>query len=329
MIAPKLALPALAALTLGPLAALTGGGWAPATDARAAERDAIGRAYDAALLRARRSATSGEMRMPPATWDQPRIGRSEHYEIRTTQGRGYATARAKDLEDMLAIFQDALGTDFVPRTRFIALIHPTIELYGGFGDAHSDERSSIFGGFFDPNNPEQAVATVYDSNLALERMYLTHAATQQFLARAFPGAEPTAAVTQGLAAYFQSFWAYDYFVDRFEALRDETEGRALIPLPDLLDASRADYTDRTQDRFFQLAMLFTYLRVMKPETRTEFEGGKVKSIGPFDDYIRRAVRGESLVDHPLRPFLTEVTQIRHQFNLQRHVQRSALSCPHF
>lgn len=295
MLASKLVLPTVATLLLG-----ASSGVAPTP-----ETDAIDRAYEAALGRARRGAISGELRLPPATWEEPRVGRSANYEVRTTQGRGYAVGRAKDLEAMLSLYQDVLGTDFVPTTRFSVLIHPTPELYSTYGAANSDQRSSIFGGYYDQGNPSQAIATVYDPNLGLERMYLTQAACQQFMARAFPRSTPPPFLTQGLSAYFQSSWNYSYFVDRFEALRDGAEGNGLFPLEELLNAPLAAYTERPRDRFFQLAMVYVYLRMVRQDTRSEFEDGRITTAGPFDEYLRLIARGMPVEDHAVHELLTE------------------------
>ncbi|MEM9383074.1 MAG: hypothetical protein AAGB93_24200, partial [Planctomycetota bacterium] len=74
------------------------------------ESAAVSRAYDAALRRARTTGIAGVRRLPPPSWDEPRIGRSRNYEVRTVRGRGWAAARAGDLETTLTRLHSTLGT---------------------------------------------------------------------------------------------------------------------------------------------------------------------------------------------------------------------------
>ncbi|MEM1449483.1 MAG: hypothetical protein AAGI22_10225 [Planctomycetota bacterium] len=278
---------------------------ASATAGSSIESAAVSRAYGAALGRARTTAIAGsDLRLPPPSWDEPRIGRSEHYEIRTIRGRGWAAARAQELETTLTRLHQTLGSDFVPPQRFVVLVHPTQELYNRFGDAHSDQRSSIYGGFYDPSNPERAAAVLQNDNLALQKMYLTHAATVQFLGRAYPNAEPPTALVHSLSAFLQSYVDYNYFVDRFEALRDGREGQGLVPLEQLLTEPIDAYLPWAGDRFYQLAMLFWYLRNVREDTKstTTDEGPQV---GPFEEYVRLRLSGGEFEDHPVHELLTE------------------------
>ncbi|MEM9381814.1 MAG: hypothetical protein AAGB93_17800, partial [Planctomycetota bacterium] len=197
------------------------------------------------------------------------------------------------------------GTDFVPASRFLVLVPPTPQLYSRFGDDNSDERSSIYGGFYDPGNPEQAAAALQNDNLALQQMYLTHAATAQFVAQAYPEAEPPAALLHSLSAYLQSYWDYGYFVDRFEALRDGTEGEGLVPLEQLLAEPVGAYLPWAGNRFYQLAMLFWYLRNVREDTKSTVTEDGVEVVGPFEEYVRLRLTGGDFEDHPVHELLTE------------------------
>ncbi|MEM6674469.1 MAG: hypothetical protein AAF726_16605 [Planctomycetota bacterium] len=269
---------------------------------------AVDGAYESAFARAASRLEGSGLRAPVVSWDEPRVVSSRNYELRTTESRGHALRRARDLEDMLVRYQFLLGTDFEPRIPLVMLLHPNGTSYGEFASQYSDARSSVFGGFYDPSNPEGAAAAIHSDNVALERMHLTHAAVQQYVARAFPNVELEPALTQGLGAYFQSFWDYRYFVDRYLALRDGSGESGLIPLRSLLNDPIDAYPERGADRLFQLAMLFVYLRHFKEETKSNvFPDGSADVIGPFENYLRRRLRGEDVANDPIqRLFSTEL-----------------------
>lgn len=292
-------LPLLTILALGlPIAIATAAVRPSNAAASSPEEAAVSRAWDRALRRGARDAGRMPLRVDHSTWEDPWVCRGENYVVRTTRGRGYGLRMARSLDGMLQSFQSVLDTEYVPADPFLVLVHPSADAYNQYGDDHSDTRSSILGGFYDDRNPGRAIATYdYPTSDALVGMWLTHAATQQYLARAFPGTTHNVALSQGLGAYFQTFWNYDYWVGRFEALRDADR---LIPLAEVLTTPLDGYTDRPDDRMTELAMLFTYLRRVREDTRSTFDAsGVLTEAGPFDDYLRKAARGEDVDRHPV------------------------------
>ena len=274
----------------------------PSAGPQAPAQASVDRAFAHALSSARTLVDKLDPRFEHSTWEDPWVIPSEHYEVRTTASRAYGVRMSATLEAMLPIYGQLFDTDKLPRGRVPVLIHPTQEAYSQFGDDHSDERSSIWGGFFDPNNPGGAIATVYDPNEALERMYLVRSSCQQFVHYAFNGRSLPTPLAQGLGAYAETFWVWDFLLTRFEELRDSNQ---LIPLPELLSAERSAYVTRPEVFNVQLAVLTTYLRNFREDTSSEMDGARLLEAGPFDQYVRKIVRGKRVADDPVHKLLTE------------------------
>lgn len=277
---------------------------APGIQMDAPERESMDRAFAHALSLARSKADGLDFSVDHSSWEDPWVVQSDHYELRTTASRAYGVRMVNTLEGMLPIYQELFDTDKLPQRRVPVLIHPTQEAYSQYGDDHSDERSSIWGGYFDPNNPGGAIATVFDKSDSLQRMYLVRSSCQEFIHSAFGSQNLPVSLTQGLGAYAETFWVWDFLLSRFEQLRDAGQ---LIPLGELLTANRDAYVDRVELFNVQLAVTITYLRMFREDTRSELNGLKLVEAGSFDEYVRKAVRGEKLQGDPVHALLTEET----------------------
>ncbi|MEM8713721.1 MAG: hypothetical protein AAGG01_22495 [Planctomycetota bacterium] len=277
----------------------------PALQAAGSSAEAtLERAWERGFAKARANSTDIGPKVDHSTFENPWIVRTKNYEVRMAGSRSRAAGLAEAAESMLKLYEGLAGQARKGRDPLRIDVMPTNDLYRQYGDDHSDTRSSIFGGFFDPNNPGGAAAIEADRNAVLTRMYVTHATAQQFLYEVSGGRDLQAALTQGFGAYMQSFWDYSYFVNQFEANRDA--GR-LLDLGELLSTPIDGFGDRAMIRLNQLAMTFVYLRVIKPETRSTMNGNTLVEAGPFDEYVRKAIKGESLAGDLVFKLLSEDT----------------------
>ena len=125
-------------------------------------------------------------------------------------------------------------------------------------------------------------------------MWITHSALHQFVEHAYSRQAP-AWVSEGLASYFTTYWAYSWCGSELE--RFESEGRAL-PLDRLLTEGLDQYGDDSDVRFIQLGMLFNYLLHKREDTLTG-EGGS-----PFADWLRTVMAGRDASGLPVNTLLT-------------------------
>ncbi len=234
-------------------------------------------------------------------WENAWEVNTTHYTVRTTQSYAYAQQVGQGLETMLGYYRLLLKSDFVPTERFKVFILPSIEAYRAFGNSNGAHHSSIHGSYYARDHAEKPVACYYDSNQVLVNMHLTHAAVHQFVEQAF-GRAPATWIDEGLASYFSLFWANDWGVQELKRIKDEETYR---PLNRLMVAAIGQYGAATaQASFMELGMFFTYLLIWREDTKTIY-GDKGEEAAPFADYIRRSVRGQSVVDLPIHKHLTK------------------------
>lgn len=239
-----------------------------------------------------------------SNWADPWIVRGETFQVHTTASYAFGRTLAESLDSMLPRFEqltglklDLKGSDSEPLT---VLVFPTLEQYNELGD-NFDERSSIYGSFLATGEPGEAVATYYQPNLTLMRMWATHSALSLFVHRAGDGEPPRLWVERAVASYFASSWDYPYYVREFRRMRDAGE---LIDLDDLIRAPIAEYVDNPHARFIQLGMLVTYLRSCREETRTRMTGRRVDAA-PFEDFLRALFAGTRPEDSAVTRLLGE------------------------
>lgn len=265
------------------------------------EGDALAEALDAAARRAQaRMEAKLELWEDHSTWDKAWVVRSEHYEVKTTNGRYLAASTAEELEVMLGLFRETLMVDpaWQPNETLRVAIHPEIEAYNAFGQPNGAEHSSFYGSFYSPAAPERPVATYFVPNRQLLRMWITHGAFHQFLDRVRPqGLSP--ALTEALASYFALCWDFSYGVGVLGRMK--ASGR-LFPLRELLRASEGEFADRTEERFVELGMLVAYLVHHRADTRTVKKGGEVWQA-PFSEYLDALLTGDDAELHPVHELL--------------------------
>ena len=209
--------------TLVGLVALSGA--APASDP--VPDEAYGRSLEAALRRAQRGLEERTTLWEDhSTWETAWRVESPRYVVRTTRGHWFGRLLADSLESMWPRFQDLLAPGFEPSGKLPVYVFPDIPSYNAFGDANAAEHSSFYGSYYAQQDAARPVAASFTDNLVQMRMFVTHAATHQFLDRAFTTQPPTW-VSEGLASYFELQWSYEWGVSEFERLRDA--GR-LLPL---------------------------------------------------------------------------------------------------
>jgi|GEM_PF-3276563 len=235
-----------------------------------------------------------------SAWEDPWDVQTGPFLVRTTHSRGLALEIGRNLEVMLAEFEDVLKPDFRTRDLLRIYIFPGVPLYNQFGEEFGEHHSSIYGSFFAAGSPERPVAAIYDDNLTLLRMYVTHSALHQFVDRAFSRRPPTW-LSEGLASYFALRWAYAWGVSELEKLKEN--GR-FIPLSRLLNASIDQYGDATHERFIELGMFVYYLLHFREDTwMTDDENGA------FVDYVRAILSGG---DTSQLPFQEAITRRRNE-----------------
>lgn len=239
-----------------------------------------------ALDKAQKDLVAGlDLVVDHSTWSDPWIVRSEHFEVRTTVGYAYAAQFTRDLEYMRSEWVRLLGKGRETAERGAVWIFPTLGEYNRFGGNFA-EHSSMYGSFYGAGSPGEPVATYFVSNRTLLGMWVTHAATHQYLERGFGTSMPTW-VSEGLASYFALYWDWDFGKREFSRL--QRSGK-FVPLRRLVSDPLPAYVGSADDRFLELGMLFHFLLNYCEGTRLGADGDP--STGPFLEFLRAAVRGQ-------------------------------------
>ncbi len=233
-----------------------------------------------------------------STWENAWVAQTDHFAVRTTRSYGFGMKMAEGLEVMLGHFQNKLGMDFAPETPLRVSVFPDLAAYNAFG-GNADEHSSFYGSFYAAGDPERPVAALYDNNETRLNMWITHSVVHQYLAAAYPNATPPTWISEGLAAYFSSFWAYDWGLDEWERIRSNT-----IPLSQLFTDQLPAYVSNSHERFIKLGVLFQYLILYREDTRTTAPDEE-EQRGLFRDYLAAAIRGEIDTDSPVHALVTQ------------------------
>lgn len=249
-----------------------------------------------------------------STWANAWRASTENYTVRTTASRHFGLDLAQGLETMLGHFDTLLAPTRRIDGPLEVFIFPSIAEYNQFGNDFGAEHSSAYGSFYAQGSPELAVGVLFDENLTLLRMWVTHSALHQYLDRAFPRQPPTW-VSEGLAAYFSLFWDNAYGISEIDRIRKNrtaagtpapTGQELFVPLGALLTEGLNRYVGNADNRFIQLGMLFTYLLVYREDTRTVIDGDTVAQA-PFAEYLRAILQGADHTQLPVHALLTERT----------------------
>src|SRR5262245_2163013 len=158
--------------------------------------------FDRAVKRAVESAQADMVKkislgQDHSSWNDPWLVKGAHYAVRTTHSRFVGLEIAQDLEAMLPHFRGLLQTNFTPEQPFVVNIFPSIAEYNEYGGRFG-EHTSFYGSFYSAEDPERPVVTYWINNRSLLRMWVTHSASHQFVAHAFPGQAVPAWVEEGL-----------------------------------------------------------------------------------------------------------------------------------
>jgi hypothetical protein len=244
-----------------------------------------------------------------STWENAWVVRGQYYEVRMTGAREEAANLASGLDTMLGYFQTVLGIEYAPETPFQVYVFPGLTEYNTFGNANGAAHSSFYGSFYTNQTPERPVSSYRIGNPTRLGMWVTHAAFHQYLDHAFSQAPP-AWISEGLAAFFELYWDYNWGLSQFDLLRSEER---LLPLRRLLRENVAAYADQTEDRLVQLGVFFSYLIQQRGDTKTTLADDGTR-FAPFIDYIRaylgrRNPRGQTL--HEL--FTADIDQLEQDF----------------
>lgn len=266
--------------------------------------------FDKALADLRGRVLPSDIGAPRTDMDDPWIGKSEHYRVSALRSRKVAAISANILEGSYGFIKDFLGVDRAPSAPFEVVIYPGIAEYNALGEARYDERSSIMGAFHADDIADGFLATYDSTNWNLLAQNLTYGAFQQYIAWAFPSADLPAVLEQGMAAYFAS-WATpalaQFTKDQFQILASgDDSSRPWIPLSQLIMSSRSSFTNRTADRFTELAQLILFLQFHYPDTKVLEDG----SPGPFQEYVQLVFANDrAAMRHPVQKLLTEKTLV--------------------
>ncbi len=195
------------------------------------------------------------------------------------------------------------------------IVQPTLEAYNTFGEDFGAEHSSFYAAFHAAGNSESAVGALYDPNWTRLGIWITHAAFHQYTSQALTAALPLW-LEEGLAAYFAGFWDWDWTLRQYQEQRDRN---GLIPLTSLLSASLADYTQRTDDRLIQLAVLVHYLENVREDTRARFDEEVGLVAAPFRDYVNQLATGGDFARSPVHALVSR--QLR---DLERDLRAAEL-----
>lgn len=235
-----------------------------------------------------------------STWEDPWRVQTQHYEVAIAGSRLAGLELAHGLETMLGHFQDVTGFELATKGRFIINVFPDIDRYNAFGESAGAEHSSFYASFFAPADLAQPVSTFATSSMGRQLIWTTHGATHQFLA-SVGSAQVPAWIDEGLASFFSLYWSYAWGVAE---LRLIFASGTFVPFSQLLTDSISDFTDRPEARLIELGMLFNYLLLFRPDTRTVLdEDGEVVSA-PFLEYLRGRLRGQDMGGHPVHALLT-------------------------
>lgn len=260
-----------------------------AVPAPAGDDSAYRRVVTRALERAQTELVAGmNFEVDHSRWEDPWVVRTAHYEVRATRSYLQTVRYAKDLEYMRGEFVKLLGEGQPQSKPLPVWILPNMSDYNRFGNENGAEHSSLLGAFYSFQHPERPVVSYQNGNATLLGMWLTHAALHQFLEQSF-GTQRTLWVDEGLASYFALYWDWAFGARELERIE---RGPTFIGLERLVSDPLPVYALNPDDRFLELGMLFRFLRDECEATRTGASGDP--TTGPFQEFLRAAVRGEDV-----------------------------------
>jgi hypothetical protein len=243
-----------------------------------------------ALERAQAGVYAGlDFEVDHSRWADPWIVTSAHYEVRTTHSYVQARRIADGLEFMYGEFVKLLGEPSTNSSRKRPVwILPTRSNYNAEGNDIGADHSSMLGSFYAFEHEDNPVITYQANNQTLQGMWVTHSALHQFLVEGF-GPQNHIWIDEGLAAYFSLFWDWNFGATELKRIQDSGQ---FISLERLVDQPLAAYGAAPQTHFIELGMLLHFLLNSCEATRNGVTGDP--STGPFQEFLRMAVRGQDL-----------------------------------
>jgi hypothetical protein len=270
-------------------------------------KDLYARVVSRAVERTQKELLSGiDFEVDHSRWEDPWVVRTAHFELRTTHSYAQAAELGRSLEFLRERWVELLGEGQASAAPQRIWVFPTIGDYNRFGNEVGAEHSSLLGCFYADQHPEQPVATYQNGNPTLLGMWVTHGALHQFLAQSF-GPQRLTWVDEGLAAYFALFWDWSYGAEQLERIE---RGSSYVPLARLLADPIQAYANRPDDRFIQLGMLFYFLLDACEATKNGATGDP--TTGPFQEFLRAAVRGQDVDDSEFLQTIEEATELLEQ-----------------
>jgi hypothetical protein len=261
---------------------LQGGAAARSDPYRRVVERALARAEAACLAAARFDADHSR-------WEDPWVVVSEHYEVRSTKSYAQARTIADSSEFLRGEFVKLLGEGRAGRTARQAIwVFPNLSDYRRFGEANGAEHSSMYGSYYASGDAAQPVATYENGNPTLLGMWITHSAVHQFLEQGF-GTQRELWIDEGLASYFALFWDWPYGASELARIQ---KTRAFIPLARLVREPILAYVAQPHEHFIELGMLFHFL--LNSCEATKNGAGGDPSTGPFQEFLRAALRGQDV-----------------------------------
>lgn len=249
-------------------------------------RQVVGRALErvqAELL------SAADFDVDHSTWDDPWVVATEHYEVRTTKSYAQARTIADSSEFLRGEFVKLLGEGSADSDRRPIWVLPSIGEYNRFGEQNGAEHSSMLGSFYADRHAERPIVSYENGNATQVGMWVTHSAVHEFLAQQF-GPQRLLWVEEGLASYFALFWSWSYGAQELERLE---QSPSFIPLSRLLsEEPLQSYLQRPHERLIELGMLFHFLLNSCEATKNGAAGDP--ATGPFQEFLRAAVRGENV-----------------------------------
>lgn len=241
-------------------------------------------------------------------FEDPWIVTTAHYELRATVSYAQTKKLAEGLEFVRGEFAKLLGEPKTPHGgRNKIWVLPSFGGYNAFGLQNGAEvHSSVLGSYYFAGHAEQPVISYQNGNDVLLGMWITHSALHQYLEQNF-GPQSQVWVDEGLASYFALFWDWPYGAARLEELE---KSRDYVPLERLLREPLEAYLSKPDPRFIELGMLFHFLLNSCEATKNGATGDP--SSGPFQEFLRAAVRGQDVSDSEFTQTFEEASALLEQ-----------------
>jgi hypothetical protein len=267
-------------------------------------QDLYRRAVTRALARAQVDVGAAlDLDVDHSRWEDPWVLTTAHFEVRTTKSYAQALTLGDGLEFVHEEMVKLLGEPRASAGRMRVWVFPTMGDYNTFGNASGGDHSSMLGSFYAVDHAERPVATYQNGNPTLLSMWVAHSAVHQILAQEY-GPQRLTWVDEGLASYFALHWNWSYGASELERIE---KTRGYVPLERLMQEPLPAYAAGPHERFIQLGMLFHFLLNSCEATKNGATGDP--ATGPFQEFLRAAVRGEDVEGSEFLQTLEEAIEL--------------------